>query len=285
MRRVPSTDGYPLAATLFHPAIAGPPSQVILIIPAMGVRQTFYFKLAEFVATSGRLAITFDYRGSGESAPSRLRGFGADLEDWGRRDITAMIQLAGELLPGARVGVVAHSVGGQLFGMATNNENVECVLALGSQSGYWRHWSGRSRRRVWVLWHLIIPILSRVMGYFPGSWFGLGRDTPRDVARMWAYWGRHPDYLMGRLDESGRAGYAGFRGRIRAISATDDWIAPEPAVAAWLEFYPNAQRELRMVAPAELAVDSIGHFGYFREAIGRQLWPSEMGWLFSNGDG
>jgi hypothetical protein len=48
----------------------------------MGVTQSFYAPLARWLAGQGYLAITFDYRGIGESAPPTLRGFGATLTDW-----------------------------------------------------------------------------------------------------------------------------------------------------------------------------------------------------------
>ena len=224
--------------------------------------------------------ITFDYRGIGGSAPPRLRGFKADLEDWGRRDVAAMIDLAQAEFPDVTLSAVAHSVGGQIFGLAPNSGRVCDVLAVGAQSGYWRHWSGNWRLRVWLLWYLFIPVLTRTLGYFPANWFGLGRDTPPDVARTWAYWGRHPDYLLGRIDASGREGYRHFAGRLRALVASDDTIAPVPAVRAMLSFYPAARIELRLIRPAELGLSAIGHFGYFREPVGRRLWPTELEWLF-----
>ena len=51
------------------------------------------------------------------------------------------------------------------------------------------------------------------------------------------------------------------------------------AVAAFLDFYPAAQREHRYVEPAEIGAESIGHFGYFRESLGQRLWPGEVDWL------
>jgi predicted alpha/beta hydrolase len=278
-RRVASTDGYPLAATVFWPARQEAAEQVVLICPAMGVRQTYYFEFAEFVAGRGVRVITFDYRGIGGSAPSRLRGFHGGLEDWGRRDMTAMIGEARRERPAARLSIVAHSVGGQILGLAANSGEVRDVLAFGAQSGYWGHWTGAWRWRVWLLWHVLIPVLTPVFGYFPASWFGLGRGIPREVARTWAYWGRHPDYVLGRIDAVGREGYRRFAGRIRGVTASDDTFAPESAVRALLGFYPAARSELCVLRPADLDLAAIGHFGYFRESIGRRLWPSEVDWL------
>jgi predicted alpha/beta hydrolase len=273
--RIPTEDGYSLAATVFDPPAPRATEGVVLIAPAMGVRQTFYYELAEFLAERNRAVLTFDYRGIGSSAPSRLADCDADLEDWGRLDLAALIGTARVRHPDRPLAVIAHSVSGQLLGLAPNVGEVEQVLAFGAQSGYWRHWSGVRRFRVWLLWHLLIPVSTRLLGYFPASRFGLGQDTPGGVATMWAYWGRHPDYLMGRVDPEKLRGYRRYAGRLRAVCAIDDTIAPVAAVRALLEFYPEARRELRVVEPAELGVRSVGHFGYFRESIGRRLWPEE----------
>jgi predicted alpha/beta hydrolase len=277
--RVEASDGFALAATVFRPPSIRTVRQVVLVCSAMGVRQSYYFDFAECLAERGLAVITFDYRGVGSSAPSRLNGFRADLEDWGRLDVAALIDLARREFPSIRLSVVAHSVGGQVFGLAPNCSEVSDVLAFGSQSGYWRHWRGAWRLRVWCLWYVAIPLLSRTMGYFPAGWFGLGRNIPSGVAQRWAHWGRHPDYVVGRVDAAGREGYRCFAGRLRLLTSEDDLIAPVPAARALLEFYPAARREFRIVRPAECDVAAIGHFGYFRESIGKKLWHSELAWL------
>jgi predicted alpha/beta hydrolase len=245
----------------------------------MGVRQVYYYEFAEYVAERGVAVITFDYRGVAGSAPKRLRGFPARLEDWGKLDIAALIAHARRTFPDLPLSAVAHSVGGQVLGLSPNVAELRRVLAFGAQSGYWRNWSGFDRLRVWLLWHLFIPLLAPVFGYFPSRWFGLGRSIPRDVARQWAYWGRHPRYVVGRVTDEERAGYERYAGRIRSLTADDDWIAPERAARGLLDLYPAAQRELKLVSTNEAGLRRIGHFGYFREHLCGTLWPAEVDWL------
>ena len=57
----------------------------------MGVAQHFYARFAEWLASRGYRAVTFDYRGIGLSAPRSLRGFRIDLFDWAREDCAAVI--------------------------------------------------------------------------------------------------------------------------------------------------------------------------------------------------
>jgi predicted alpha/beta hydrolase len=43
--------------------------------------------------------------------------------------------------------------------------------------------------------------------------------------------------------------------------------------------YPDAPWETRKLAPRELGVKSIGHFGFFRERFRDSLWRETADWL------
>ena len=277
--RVTADDGYSLAATVFRPPATRAIDHVVLICSAMGVRQAYYYDFAEYVAERGCAVITFDYRGVASSAPKRLRGFSARLQDWGQLDISALIAHGRTTFPELPLSAVVHSVGGQVLGLAPNIVELQSVLAFGSQSGYWKHWDGADRRRVWLLWHLLIPTLAPLMGYFPSRWFGLGRDIPCGVARQWAHWGRHPRYVMGRMAEQERQGFERFTGRLRSVTASDDWIATERGSRELLGYYASARGEFSQVHPEALGCGEIGHFGYFRPRVAGELWPAEVDWL------
>jgi predicted alpha/beta hydrolase len=280
-KRIVASDGFGLAATLFAPDPRRYGGRVVVVASAMGVKRGFYRHYAFRLAEEGLPVVTFDYRGIGGSVPGSPRGFDASLRDWGTKDLTGVIDWAREVFPEASVLLVAHSVGGQILGLAANRDVVHGVVAVASQSGYWGHWSGASRFGVWLLWHLLMPVLTRVRRSFPARLLRLGEDIPSGVAREWAYWGRHPQYLMGRLNEEARRGYEQYHGAVRAYSFTDDAYAPESAVKAFLRFYPGARREHRRIDPGDLDLKSIGHFGFFRQEVGDLLWHETAAWLAS----
>jgi len=70
-----------------------------------------------------------------------------------------------------------------------------------------------------------------------------------------------------------------FTGRLRAVSALDDEVAPPAAARALLALYGAATTELRRVAPHELRVDVVGHLGYLRPPAGPRMWESDLAWL------
>ncbi len=162
--------------------------------------------------------------------------------------------------------------------MAPSASRVTRALFVASQSGFKGHWDGIAYWRVAAIWHLMIPIASRVWGYLPG-FLGVGEEVPAGVAREWARWGRHPDYLMRDGGPERRAVYAALRFPIRSLAIADDTYAPERAAAALLEFYAGAPRELRVVRPTDLGRATLGHFGPFRATEGAALWPEIADWI------
>ena len=238
--RIPAKDGYSLAATLFRPDSRSHPGRITVIQSATGVPRSYYRLFAEYLRQSGHAVVTFDYRGIGESRPRSLRRSKANLSDWGRLDTEGVLAWALANYPGHRLSVVAHSVGGQIFGLATSSVRVDDLLAVGAQSGYWGHWPRRTRWRLLVLWYLLIPVLSRAFGYFPSQWVGLGLDLPAGVAREWAWWGRHPDYVLGRVDAADRDRFERYSGRLLALAAEDDSLAPPASGRALFGINPGA---------------------------------------------
>ncbi len=73
--------------------------------------------------------------------------------------------------------------------------------------------------------------------------------------------------------------YARVRAPIRAYAITDDAFAPLRPVEALAALYPNARWQTRQLAPRELGVPDIGHFGFFRERFRASLWRESADWL------
>ena len=268
-------DGYRRARPLYRPR--APNRRAVLFQAAAGVKQEYYGKFAAYLAGRGFAALTFDYRGIGRSRPAKLRGFKARMRDWAEKDIGGALDYLARATHGARLIGIGHSFGAQAFGLVPGNERYVAVIAVGAQSGYWKHWRGTGRAGTWLLTHVLLPGVSRLYGYFPSRVFGQGENFPAGVAIEWASWCRHPGYLVGAL--GAREAYARFAAPIRAYSITDDTYAPLPAVEAFLEFYPNAARKLERVDPAQAGGGPIGHFGFFRERFKETLWKEAADWM------
>ena len=262
-----AADGYQLGAAVF-----GSGGRPVLIMPATGVPQSYYAKFAAYLAERGFSALTFDYRGIGRSRFTDVRKLVARMRDWALLDAAAAFRFfSSDIL------VVGHSFGGQALGLLPEPERIAAALVVGSQSGYWRHWPALGKVWMWPATHLGLPAVTKLLGYFPGSRLGFGEDLPAGVATEWASWCRHPRYLVGALGVD--AAYARVRSPLRAYAISDDPFAPLGAVRALGALYPNSRWETRRVAPRELGVKRIGHFGFFRERFRDSLWRETADWL------
>lgn len=275
--RIPALDGFELAATLYEP-LSNEPSEdspLVLINSATAVRRGYYDAYARFLTAEGFRVLTYDYRGIGGSRPQRLARFQAQMRQWGEQDMAGVVEWISLHLRPRRLLAVGHSVGGQIVGLAGNNDRLHGVLMVASQSGWWGHWPLPSRYRIGLTW-MAIPVVTRVFGYLPGA-FGTKEDLPGGVAREWARWGRRRTYLM--ESEERRAGFQRVRTPLLAYSFSDDDYAPRPAVEGLLDFYSEADIFHRHIRPRDVGVDAIGHFGFFRDKFRDPLWRDTAAWL------
>ena len=276
-----TADGTTLASHVYEPSgAAGTCLGSVVIGGAMGVRQDFYAPFAKWLAQQGWRVTTFDYRGSGESAPqgTSLRGFKADLFDWAR-DYETVIANAHAALPDRPLYLVGHSLGAQLPGLFENQHEVSGLLGVGAGSGYWRDNPPRVKRIVLCFWYLIVPLATRLCGYFPGRRLRTIGDLPAGVVMQWRRWCLNPRYSVGAEGEAVRQRYANAKFPVHALSIVDDEMITPRGINTLLGFYENAPVEVRSIGPAEFGVRRLGHFGPFRSNFQASLWPRMAEWL------
>ncbi|MEM6797310.1 MAG: hypothetical protein AAF725_25285, partial [Acidobacteriota bacterium] len=239
---------------------------------------------------------TYDYRGIGESAPPSLRGFEARCRDWGQRDVPGAIRWLRQRDPSLPLRVIGHSTGGQQLGLAPNLDEVTRAVFVGVSTGYWRAMQSPFKWFTLGLWRVYLPIATRLYGYAPSKKIRQGENLPAGVAREWGTWCLEPEYLAAYFDEGGRLApsdgepfgpvhFEEARFPIRAYCFPDDPIATAASVPAMLNLYENSPLETRWVAPEDLGVQEIGHFGFFRSHIGGPLWEEALDWLEDRGHG
>jgi predicted alpha/beta hydrolase len=273
---VAALDGYPLAGELFTGP--GPRRAIVIINSATATLRRYYRRFAEYLVADGFDVVTYDYRGIGGSAPATLKGFRAQMRDWGQLDFPGIIRWCDERSAGSPMLAVGHSVGGQILGLAPNRDRIKGMLFVCSQHTYWRHWPRSHWPRLHLLWNVLLPGLSHAMGYFPSPWVGMGEPLPKGVAIEWAAWARARGYIAEVVGPEAGAGYRSYQGRILSLSFEDDHFAPARAAAALLAEFGSATSEHRHLVPAHRGL-AVGHFGYFRPNMRDTLWPEARYWL------
>lgn len=250
------------------------PTGVVVIGGAMGVPQSHYAPFARWLAAQGWLTVSFDYRSQGASLPlgPSLRQSRATLNDWAS-DYEAVVAHARSLRPQRPLLLVGHSLGAQLPGMFDQPGRIDGLVAVATGIGYWRHYPARLRRTAPLFWWGIVPVATRVAGYFPGQRLRMVGDLPRGVMRQWRRWCLHPDYSAGVEGPAVRARYARVAFPIRAFSVADDEMLTPASLQGLLRLYSGAPREVQQIDPQAVGLRRIGHLGWFRPSSEAALWP------------
>lgn len=285
---LPASDGYPLAARIWDPMDSGNTRATALINSGAGISCRYYDHFAAYLASNGIATLVYDYRGVSRSRPMSLRGFPASVEEWGSKDCAAAISWMSERHKVSRRILIGHSVGGFLAGFAANGSSIDQLLLVGAHTGFWRDYGRNQRLRMYFLWHLLMPALSRVVGYFPGRALHLSEDLPLGVALEWAN-RRKPEFWWNvktpeGLSDTSRINAAivrfeAFRARALAVHFTDDPFGTSDATERILSLYPNCQSQRMLIAPSDANGQAIGHFGFFRSRFRATLWPRVLSWL------
>lgn len=284
---VRAADGFAIKGFFWrHAGTSRGTRPVVIINPATSVRCRYYFRFAVFLFEQGFDVIAYDYRGIGESRPATLRGFGACWIDWGRLDFDAVLRHTKRSFPGQPIDVVAHSVGGFILGFAQSNHRIRRVVTVGAQYAYWRDYAAGTKLRMIAKWHVAMPLLTVLFGYFPGKKMGWLEDTPKGIVRDWIFSREHfEDTWLGRA--SARypdkhvlvQQFAAVTAPMLAVSVTDDEFGTIPAVERLLAYFSHSPRAHLRISPASIAEPAIGHFGFFNSRFEQKLWQVPLQWL------
>lgn len=286
-------DNFPLAGRLWASSFGPSNGYVALVNAGAGIASRYYDRFAAFLAENGIPTLVYDYRGIGRSRPNGLRGFSASVEEWGSKDCAAALSWLHAHFPQAKILVVGHSIGGFVTGFVTNGALIDKMLLVGAHTGYWRDYSPAARPFMLLLWHLLMPAITSLFGYFPGKRLRLLEDLPKGVALEWArrlkpefWWNlKRADGMpdAARIQEL-LARFAAIHASALAIRFTDDPFATDAATKRLGELFVNASVVQFVLGPTEVGGQSIGHFGFFDARFRSTLWPLVVGVLKSHLD-
>ncbi|MEM5315096.1 alpha/beta fold hydrolase [Paraburkholderia sp. JHI869] len=287
---VTAADGFTLRAYVWrHHARfdADEARPVVIVNPATSVRCHYYFRFGAWLHQQGFDVLVYDYRGIGGSQSVELATLDASWLEWGERDFEAVLRYARSTFPGQSIDVVGHSIGGFLIGLAPSNHLVRRVFTVGTQYAYWRDYAPRSMPLMLWKWHVVMPVLTCLKGYFPASWFGWMEDTPRGVVNNWSR-------SRARFEDTLRTGplartpaqcaqivarFGKMHAPILAVSFSDDPFGTIRAIERTLRYFTHSDSIHVRIAPALVGERSIGHFAFFHSRFERSLWPVALHWL------
>ncbi|MEX3775007.1 alpha/beta fold hydrolase [Pseudomonas sp. MYb118] len=280
----PAADGFILGGFTWQHPTQDTQRPVVIINAATSVRCRHYSRFADYLFANGFNVITYDYRGIGESRPESLRSLKASWSDWGALDFEAMLKRARREFPGQPIDVVGHSFGGCAAGLGASGHVIRRLVTVGAQFAYWRDYAPAHRWRMFGKWHVVMPLITMLYGFFPGKRLGWLEDTPAGVVRDWSTpTGRYEKRPSGRaiVARQGALPFAMVSAKTLAISVTDDPYGTIPAIERLLGYFTGGTNTHLRIAPEDIGEQQVGHFAFFRSAYQATLWPIALSWLQS----
>ncbi len=276
---ITTTDGVKLTALVVSPLSKNPKGVIQFHSGTVTIKE-YYLKLATYLSKNGFVVVLFDYRGVGESRPTSLKGYEASISDWGQYDAEAINRWIKNEYPEIPIHLLAHSMGGQLYGLMESWDSFDKVVLLTTSSGNYNKFAP-TFYRLKIKWptKLLFPIMIRIFGYVPG-YFGLGQDWPKGIAIDWQTNSKNnglmPDYLKAKSE---RSYYDKINKKITAIYFTDDNMSTPATKSELPKAYPNADLNIITLRPTDVELKSIGHFGIFKKKAELRLWPMVLGMI------
>lgn len=246
----------------------------VIVATGAAAAARFYRGFCEYLATQGFRVLCFDFRTVGASRHGPIHGDrDSGFSTWIEQDYPAVIMQARSHRPDLPLLVVGHSAGGWMSGIHAAVDKVHGILGVAALNGFWRHMARPHRYAHWLAWHVLVPVATRVLGFWPGL-IGFNANMPPRFGQEFSRWGRHKDFVFSdpMLDARGNA--SRFRGAMHLLQISDDPWGTMPAVADYARRFPNASvSDIEVVDPGQCSATSLGHFGFFRREHRDTLWP------------
>jgi predicted alpha/beta hydrolase len=277
-RSIETRDGYKISIQIISQKNSDGP--VCVIGSATGVKRDYYKPYATYLSDFCTAAITFDYRGIGDSlyvengdrigALKKLVNCSIKRE-WAL-DTEAVLNYVSRTFPGKEIVYVANSVGGHLLGFLENYHLISRVLFISVNSAYWKYWKNFK-----VAQGSTFPLYTKLSkiskGYFDAGPLKLGEDLPANVALQWSYWSRYPEYMRHNADTAERFDRVFLP--VEAVGFYDDELSIEDGLE-WgaNKMLPHCISRLHYLSSKV----PVGHLGFFRKEF-EDLWTTTRPWI------
>jgi predicted alpha/beta hydrolase len=158
-------------------------------------------------------------------------------------------------------------------------ERADALLMVASQLGEPRLYPGVHRAVANTFFRAWLPAVVGLHGHAPGWALGPGAEPlPAGVAREWARWGLTRGWAYADPQMAPHRAASAVLAPVHLWGLSDDLsYAPPRAVDALALQYRNAVVERHTLAPQELGLRRLGHFGAFRRQPGPPLWRRLLG--------
>ena len=237
------------------------PTRTMLLLPGMGISARHYIAFAQCLAERGTRLFIHEWRGNGSSSLRAGKG-----RDWGYRelievDLQAALRAVTERAE-TRVWLGGHSLGAQLgcLAAARRSEPAAGLILIAGGAPYAKVFNWRMRLTLAIVYRAF-PMLSGLVGHFPGKRMGFAGTEAHGVMEDWARTGRTGRYDLDTLDFDAEAALGRLELPVLTVRMeADGWVPP--ASLEWLlAKLPGCRIDRRLVT-TEAQDARADHFGW-----------------------
>lgn len=236
-------------------------ARTMLLLPGMGISARHYIAFAEHLGKHGTRVFIHEWRGNGSS--SLRAGCG---RDWGyreliERDLQAALSAVMERTE-TLIWLGGHSLGSQLgcLAAARRPEPVAGLILIAGGAPFFRVFNWRMRLTLAIVYRAF-PMLSGLVGHFPGKRMGFAGTEAHGVMEDWARTGRTGRYALDTLDFDAEAALDRLELPVLTVRMeADGWVPP--ASLEWLLAKLPGCRIERRVVTSEAQGARADHFGW-----------------------
>jgi predicted alpha/beta hydrolase len=233
--------GHNVSYTLYSNRKNNPSQILFFILPAMGIRASYYKRLARcIVDETEQDVITMDYRGMGSSSIRASRknkiGYQAVVDDLNEVIIQEKFNIQY-----SSIKLCGHSLGGQIACMYASRypDHIHHIILIGSSLPYYKSWQGRRKRGLKIAGSIFYPI-SKCLGYFPGDKFGFAGKEGMNTMKDWCQLVKTGVFKPVNSSFNYEAAILNYQGEITAFSFSEDKMAPYEVSDALVKKFINA---------------------------------------------
>ena len=259
-----------ISVTVFEPQ--NPNGKLLLINSATGVKQQVYFSFAKYFAENGFTAITYDYRGIGDSKPKKMNGFHATMRIWGTDDFKTVTDFIKKNYQNHQKFCLGHSVGALIIGMNENAHIFDKFIFVATQDAYIGNLKANIAASAVLGFGIAVPLTTKFFGYFPAHRFGLGESLPKGVAYDWRTLILNKKSTSRLYEKIAIHFSKDLKQETFIIHAEDDpWVTMKGMENLMNNVYPHLKKTYREIKVSDSEKGEIGHINFFR-SFNKSLW-------------
>lgn len=259
-----------ISVTVFEPQ--NPNGKLLLINSATGVKQQVYFSFSKYFAENGFTAITYDYRGIGDSKPKKMNGFHATMRIWGTDDFKTVTDFIKKNYQNHQKFCLGHSVGALIIGMNENAHIFDKFIFVATQDAYIGNLKANIAASAVLGFGIAVPLTTKFFGYFPAHRFGLGESLPKGVAYDWRTLILNKKSTSRLYEKIATHFSKDLKQETFIIHAEDDpWVTMKGMENLMNNVYPHLKKTYREIKVSDSEKGEIGHINFFR-SFNKSLW-------------